>query len=151
MRITIHAPDQASLAALAANLCQEDVDELSAQGSHDPLAVILKGWQTSRECYVAWWDGKPQAVFGVADYPADDRFGVPWMLSTGRMGGVRREFLTLSRSYVESWRPMYMAMCNLVDARHLRAQHWLLHLGFEPFKLHDLNGHHFIEFGILDV
>jgi hypothetical protein len=42
---------------------------------------------------------------------------------------------------------MYSALFNIVHARHVRAQRWLAHLGFEPFKAHEHNGHTFIEFG----
>lgn len=146
MTITIDEPTQALLESIASRLCAEDVAELTAQGL-DPLTVLQQGHQVSREAYVACWDGQPQAAFGVADYSTDDSYGVPWMLSTGPRGRLVREFLAVSRQFVEAWSPMYVAMFNLVDVRHLRAQRWLQHLGFEPFKVHEINGHPFIEFG----
>ena len=134
------------LESIAAQMCVDDVAELAAQGLM-PLPVLLQGWQSSREVYVACWDGKPQAAFGVADYTQDNNYGVPWMLSTGPRGSIAREFLATSRDYIEAWSPMYLAMFNLVDVRHIRAQRWLLHLGFEPYTVHEIDGHSFIEFG----
>ena len=139
----------ALLEDVAGRLCAEDLDEMEAAGITNPMRPILAGWQTGRECYVASWDGRPQAVFGIADYAHDDRCGVPWMLSTGPRGRIAREFLKVSREFIEAWSPMYLGMFNLVDARHLRAQRWLMHLGFEAVKVHDLNGHPFFEFNRL--
>jgi hypothetical protein len=146
LKITIVEPTQAMLESVAARMCPDDVAELTAQGL-SPLPVLLQGWQGSREAYVACWDGEPQAVFGVADYVHDDACGIPWMLSTGPRGRIAREFLAVSRQYIEAWSPMYRALFNLVDTRHIRAQRWLQHLGFEPQAVHDINGHPFIEFG----
>jgi hypothetical protein len=146
LKITIVEPTQAMLESIAARMCTDDVDELVAQGL-TPLPTLLQGWQMSREIYVACWDGQPQAAFGVADYTQDGNYGVPWMLSTGPRGSVVREFLAVSRKYIEAWSPMYLAMFNLVDHRHIRAQRWLMYLGFEPYTAHEVDGHTFIEFG----
>lgn len=97
---------------------------------------------------MACWDGLPQAVCGVADFTLDTDMGVPWMLSTGPRGRIARAFVEESRRFIAEWSPMYTALFNLVDARHLRAQRWLMALGFLPYKVHDCNGFPFIEFGL---
>lgn len=150
MNITIREPTRADLEGLAPRLHPDDVAELEATGWESPLVALMYSHQTCREVYVACWDGKVQAAFGVADYPHDIDFGTPWFLSTGPRGHIRREFLKLSAEYIKAWAPMYRAMFNLVDARYIRAQRWLMHLGFKPYKLHELNGNPFIEFGILN-
>lgn len=149
MTITIHAPTPEALKDLSSRLCAEDVAELQAAGWESPLAALEASLRDSRESYVACWDGRVQAAFGVADYMHDDMFGVPWMLSTGPRGAVRREFLKTSAEFIAAWRPMYRGMFNFVDARHVRAQRWLLYLGFQPFKVHSINDHPFIEFGVI--
>lgn len=147
--ISIHAPTPEALQDLSSRLCAEDVAELQAAGWESPLAALEASVKDCREAYVASWDGRVQAAFGVADYPHDTDFGVPWMLSTGPRGAVRREFLKTSAEFIAAWQPMYRGMFNFVDARHVRAQRWLLHLGFQPFKVHSINDHPFIEFGVL--
>jgi hypothetical protein len=149
VNITIREPTRADLEDLATRLHPDDVAELEAAGWESPLAALMYSHQACREVYVASWDGKVQAAFGVADYPHDVDYGTPWFLSTGPRGRIRREFLRLSREYIAAWAPMYRGMFNLVDVRHVRAQRWLMHLGFQALKVHDLNGHPFIEFGIL--
>lgn len=147
-KITIHTPTPELLRDLAGRLSVDDLAELDAVGMSDPLEALTQSVQMCREAYVACWDGAPQAAFGVADYIPNTNYGVPWLLSTGKVGKHAREFMETSRRFIAAWAPMYLAMFNLVDARHLRAQRWLRGLGFEPFKLHSVHGHPFIEFGI---
>ena len=124
--------------------------ELLAYGWESALEALTYSFENCREVYAASWNGRVQAMFGVADYPGDPRFGTPWFLSTGPRGTLRREFLRLCRHYIAAWSPLYLGMFNLVDARYIRAQRWLVHLGFKPWKVHERNGHRFIEFGTLD-
>lgn len=147
MTITIHAPTEAMLEQIATRMCAEDRAELEASGWSNPKEALEASVGTSRESYVACWDGLPQATFGVADFTLDTTLGVPWMLSTGPRGRIAREFLKVSRQYISEWSPLYSALFNFVDARHLRAQRWLLSIGFLPYKVHDCNGFPFIEFG----
>lgn len=147
MTITIHAPSTEALHTIASRMCAEDVAELYACGWSSPLKALEESVAASRESYVAHWDGQPQAAFGVADFSLDTNLGVPWMLSTGPRGRVAREFIETSHQFIADWSPLYSALFNFVDARHLRAQRWLLSLGFRPFKVHDFEGHPFIEFG----
>jgi hypothetical protein len=139
-----------ALQDLAERLHEEDVGELLAAGWESPLEALTYSLENCREVYMASWDGKVQAAFGIADYPHDPRFGTPWFLSTGPRGPIRREFLRLCRHYLAEWAPLYIGMFNLVDARYVRAQRWLIHLGFKPWKVHNLHGYRFIEFGTLN-
>lgn len=147
MSITIHAVVPEALQDLSERLHDDDVRELLAYGWESPLEALTYSIDNCRETYMVSWHGKVQGIFGVADYPHDTRFGTPWFLSTGPHGAIRRQFLSLSRKYIEAWSPMYLGMFNLVDANYVRAQRWLMHLGFAPLKVHDINGNRFIEFG----
>ncbi|MBB6185778.1 hypothetical protein [Rhodanobacter sp. MP7CTX1] len=147
MILTIHAPTPEALKQIAERMCAEDRAEIEASRGGDPLDVLTESVGASRESYVAWWDGKPQAMFGVADFTYDTDHGVPWMLSTGAPPArVARQFIAASRKYVAAWLPMYVRLFNMVDLRHLRAQRWLLSLGFHAARVHDIHGYPFIEF-----
>lgn len=146
-KITIHTPTPELLRDLAGRLSADDLAELEAVGMKDPLKTLTESVAICREAYVACWDGAPQAAFGVADLPLDDTLGVPWLLSTGAFAGVRREFLDAAAKFIAAWAPMYSALFNFVHTRHVRAQRWLVRLGFEPYKTHEHNGNTFIEFG----
>jgi hypothetical protein len=147
MMIHFSTPTSAAIDYIAAHMCAEDVAELEASGWSDPLEAIKASIKDSDESFIASWHGKPQCVFGVGPYPKDDALGVPWMLSTGRYGGVEREFMQVSRKWISEIEPGYGCLFNFVDARHVRAQRWLSALGFEPMKSHEFNNHQFIEFG----
>ena len=145
--ITIHAPTQEALEQIAERMCAADRAELEITGWASPLEALQDSVKGCREAYVACWDGLPQAAFGVADLPLDETLGVPWLLSTGPKGRIAREFVEVSRRFIADWSPMYSALFNFVDARHVRAQRWLMALGFKPFKVHDFDGFPLIEFG----
>ena len=148
MTITFREPTRESLEYIAAHMCAEDLDELTACGWASPLQALIESVESSREASVAWWDGFPQAAHGVADFTLDPTIGVPWMLSTGPRGHIARAFVKVSEQFIADIAPMYSALFNLVDARHVRAQRWMIALGFKPYKVHDCNGFPFIEFGL---
>lgn len=147
--ISFHAATPEALQTIAACLCAADRDELEALGHSDLHAVIRASVDASREAYVACWDGEPQAVFGVADYPQDSRYGVPWLLSTGTGDKHAHAFMSASRRMIAAWSPMYLGLFNLVSPDHLAARIWLEALGFVPMKEHAINGHVFTEYGYL--
>lgn len=147
MKLTFSAPTEAAINYIAANMCAEDIAELEASGYPNPLDAIKSSLADSDESFVASWDGKPQCVFGVAPYPHNPALGVPWMLSTGTFGSAARDFMRASRKWIADIESSYGVLFNFVDSRHLRAQRWLMALGFQPMKAHDFNNHQFIEFG----
>ena len=108
MTLTIHAPTPEALKQIAERMCAEDRAEIEASRGGDPLDVLTASVGASRESYVAWWDGKPQAIFGVADFTYDTDHGVPWMLSTGAPPArVARQFIATSRTYIGSHSATY--------------------------------------------
>lgn len=146
MKITYHEPTPELLASVAARMCQDDRDELQATSGHSPEVALRESVAHSHVAKVACWDGEPHAVFGLAPYQYDDTLGVPWLLGTDGIRSNTREFLADSRRWIADWAPHYAALFNLVHADHVRAQRWLMWLGFDPIKHHNINGHSFIEF-----
>lgn len=147
--ISFHAPTPEALQTIAARLCEADRDELSALGHSDHNAVLHVSVGASREAYVACWDGAPQAIFGVADYPQDGRYGVPWLLSTGTGGKYAHAFMSVSRQMLAAWSPLYLGLFNLVSSEHRAARAWLHTLGFVALKEHTINDSAFTEYGYL--
>lgn len=144
--ITVHFPDPESLRKIADHLREADRADLEAVGHTDVHQVITDAVAGSREAWIARWNGEPQAVFGVTDYPLDDRHGVPWLLSTGNEPPQSREFLKLARATVACWEPMYLSLCNIVGVLHPTAHALLKALGFHPVTEHTVNGHPFTEY-----
>lgn len=149
MQITYRAPTPAALDWIADRLCADDLAELKASCGKPPRDVLRESVECSEEATVAWWDDRPQAVFGVAEWQPDPTIGVAWLLGTDAVRTNPREFLRGSREWIAQWAERYRALFNLVSLHHVRAQRWLMWLGFEPIKHHDVRGHSFVEFSRL--
>jgi len=143
--ITIHRPTAEALRKIAGKLSDADREELTAAGHSDALKAMSDAVATCREAFIACWDGEPQAVFGVNDFPPDPCHGVPWLLSAGTGHRHAREFMATARRMVYAWAPMYQSLRNVVSARHTSARRWLEALGFREEATHLLNGHSFVE------
>lgn len=130
---------------IASKLSIADREELVAAGHHDALKTMADAVATCREAYIAHWDGEPQAVFGVNDYPPDPRHGIPWLLSAGTGHRHAREFMATASRIIEVWAPMYLSLRNIVSARHTTARRWLVALGFREVDALTINGHSFME------
>ncbi len=74
--------------------------------------------------------GIPVATWGVAPFPQDSRFGVPWLLGTDAIGNSYRDFLRLSRHFDEIMSRWFLALANMIDAEYAGALRWLEWLGF---------------------
>lgn len=142
--IEIRQSTDDALASLAGRLCAADYAELAAVGLHDPLNALRQSAAASREAYVASWHGQVQAAFGIADCPDGSMRGIPWMLSTGRMGTVRKEFHAASRRMLCEWAPMYSSLFNIVSTDHAAARRWLRGLGFVESAPITFGDHQFV-------
>ncbi len=129
------APTAAHIDELAANLRQQDIDELRALGHDDLRKPIGDGVALSTWCYTALADGHVLAIFGVAPMGGllDPR-GVPWALGTDRIWPNRRALARASHGYIRRMLATYPHLTNIVHARNTAAVGWLQRVGF---KLHD--------------
>jgi hypothetical protein len=146
-RIAISPSTDEALVSLAGRLCAADNAELKAVGLPSPLLALRQSAAASREAYVASWDGKVQGAFGVADCPDGSMRGIPWMLSTGHFGPVRKEFHAESRRMLREWAPMYCGLFNIVSVDHTDARRWLRSLGFAESAPLSFQGQAFVAFG----
>lgn len=143
--ITIQHPTAEALQVIASKLSAADREELAAAGHTDALKTMAEAVITSREAYVAHWDGEPQAVFGINDFPPDPTHGIPWLLSAGTGHQHAREFMATARQIINAWAPMYLTLRNIVSERHVSARRWLAALCFHEASAHTFNGHRFME------
>lgn len=143
--ITIQRPTAEALRMIASKLSTADREELAAAGHHDTLKAMVDAVATSREAYVACWDGEPQAIFGVNDFPSDPHHGIPWLLSAGTGHRHARQFMATARQIIDAWAPMYLSLRNVVSARHVAARRWLNALGFCEIDTHTIKGHRFVK------
>ena len=129
--VEVVAPTAAHVAELAANLRQQDIDELRALGHEDLAAPIREGVTHSTWCHTALVDGRVAAIFGVAPMGSLlDARGVPWMLGTDLVTANRRALARLAPGYISSMLRDYPHLMNIVHAKNTHATRWLRRAGF---------------------
>jgi hypothetical protein len=127
MSLTLSPPTYPLLSRIARNMCEQDTSELAALGKR-PMPALRRSVRESYECYVALWNGEPQAAFGIATN--DSQVGIPWLLTTGDLSAWKRDFWVASTHFIHKWSLMHNVMHNAVDARNSRSIAWLRRLGF---------------------
>ena len=124
-------PTEAHVDDLAANLRQQDVDELNAAGHTDHRAVIAEGVARSDWSVTALVDGQLACIFGLARMGSLlAPVGVPWMLGTDLVPRNRRALARLAPHYIRVMLQDYPRLVNTVHARTTVAVAWLKHVGF---------------------
>lgn len=115
--------------ALAPNLREEDVLELSLSSGEAPLDALIGSLQVSEECNaIISDDGDVIGMFGVATI--DETLGSPWLLGAPGIKDIAREFIAGSKAWVESVQERYPILVNFVHEENLVAIRWLQKLGF---------------------
>jgi hypothetical protein len=129
---------------LAANLRQQDQNELDAAGHTNHLRAIRDGVARSDWAHTATVDGQVACIFGVAPLGGllDPR-GVPWMLGTDLVPQNRRALARLAPRYIREMLQAYPHLLNTVHARNTLAVRWLARAGFTLHAPHDHNGEPF--------
>ena len=124
-------PTPANARTLAANMRQQDVDEVHAAGHADLLAVIEEGIRRSTMRWACHVDGELAAIFGCAPMGTllDPR-GCPWLLGTDLIPRHRRIFVRESRPYIAAMLAAYPSLTNAVHAENTVAVAWLRKMGF---------------------
>lgn len=129
--VSVVKPTDAHIAELAANMRQQDVEELQAMGHDDLAQPIIDGVQRSSWCYTILIDGRVAAIFGVAPLGSllDSR-GVPWALGTDLMWPNRRALARMARGYIARMLREFPHLMNIVHAKNTAATAWLARCGF---------------------
>lgn len=122
------------LAAIAAGMRVDDVNEVAAMSGRDPLDALKHSMDRSDWSLTAMADGVPMCVFGVGTASLVPHIGVPWLLGTDLIHGHYRAFLRGSVQWRDRIAGSYGLLVNAVDTRNALSVRWLKWLGF---TLHD--------------
>lgn len=134
------------IAYLADNMRECDKQEVFAMSGITPEQAFLDGYSHSDTPYVVEWRGKAIAMFGVSG--DRNKVGIPWMLATNDIKGIRKQFIRGCRPYLEAMHTDYPVLTNYVWAENSLHIAWLKWLGFK-FADHlplGRNGEMFIHF-----
>ena len=103
---------------------RNDVLECAALG-RTPKSALRLGLVGSIHCFTALRDGRPEAMFGLADVCALNGTGAPWMLGTEAIYEEPRAMLAVGPKIIDLWRFNCRRMSNIVGAQNVRAQRML--------------------------
>lgn len=128
---------------LGARLREADVQEVKAAcGMDGAQALTLAVEQSSRAD--AWLSGgKLVMISGLSEMAGAPNVGVVWMLASQDVDRMPRCLLHGKREYVKELLEGRDVLMNFVDNRNIKAQRWLIWLGFtmgepEPFGIEGL-------------
>lgn len=128
MKIVPNTP--AHTLAVAASLRESDVQEIQAISGRSPEDALHAAVECSAWSFACVDDaGKPLAIFGLA--PIAPGTASPWFLATDDLKEHSREFLRISRRWVEEISERYPVLLNYVGVHNTRALKWLRFVGFD--------------------
>lgn len=127
--------------ALGPHLRKEDCEEIQAVAGFAPTAGLIYSFINSKACLTIVQNGKPITMFGVGEFPNDDRIGMIWLLSAPQLLEISKPFLRHSKRLLALLTASYDIVMNYVDCRNLVHQRWLRWCGFIFIAKHE-------EFGV---
>lgn len=130
--VEFREPQDGDAEALLANLRPADLLEVEALSGKGSVPEILRyGFEQSLYCWTVTVNGEVACVIGVAPTALLAGEGVPWMLGTPLVDRYRSALMRRAPSYIARMLAVFPHLCNVVDARNVRAIAWLRHMGFE--------------------
>lgn len=130
MNVTIVPAKDHHAYDLHRRLRESDKRELAATTDAEPLDVLLEAIEISSLAWAAERHGHCQVLFGTAPV-IPETMGSIWLLASPDIYRWRKEFMRLSRKYVDRMHEDYMVLTNFVDDRNRASQAWLRRLGFQ--------------------
>jgi len=143
--ITVRISRSGDPALLAPLLREADRQELLAGTGEEPLEALTNGLELSVSCMTALIDGEIVGMFGIV--PNEEvwastgvTYGVVWFLGSDRATESPKDFMRVSRMWLNTFKEDYFALGNLVDARNTVHIRWLKAMGFEFTNVHNNYG-----------
>lgn len=116
---------------LAPRLRTADVTEISVLSGMEPLEALSHGFLNSSSCMTGIGKcGGIVGMFGVVPWPAGDREGLVWFLSSDRISENKREIIVGGRTWIEAQLAHYNILHNVVSTHNTVHINLIEHLGF---------------------
>lgn len=116
---------------LAPKLRQIDLLEVKSVG-HTPYEALSLGFNLPNSVVYSGLNSNEQVVlmFGCSQAPDDKDAGVIWLLASDELDELRKDFLKLSKHWVEQVSSPYKYVYNLVHKTNKKSIRWLRWNGF---------------------
>lgn len=112
------------------NLRTADIDEIKASTGQLAKPQIYRALERSGPCHMAAYNGKPMALFGIADLNGFSKIGSPWLVGTPEIETQSIAFLKKSKPLFHEIAAPYDYLVNMVDTRNKASIRWISWLGF---------------------
>jgi hypothetical protein len=128
---------------LGGRLREADAAEVKAACGLGGVQALVQAMHVSAQTDAWLDDGKVVAMSGISSTPEAKNIGVIWMLASPELDRMPRCMLRGKRQYVHELLNGREMLMNFVDNRNIKAQRWLIWLGFtmgepEPFGIEQL-------------
>lgn len=115
---------------LATRLRKADLAEIAAATGDTPEDALIFSLAFSPRAWAWLYNGRVQAIFGVALHPLREGVGIPWMLAAASASRHKVFLVRQSRKYVELMLDVVPYLENHVDCRNTASIQWLSWCGF---------------------
>lgn len=126
---------------LAHRLRESDKAEVYASGGHNPERALVGSVNASEVSWTALLDGRPEIMWGAAEYPYMEKTGIVWLLSSEEMYKIPGRFIQESHEYVSKMMETFDTLFNYVHAANIKSQQWLEMLNFHAVSRNEKHGY----------
>lgn len=137
--IAVRVAVAADVFALAANLRQDDEQEVKDMSGKYPVEAIGQGFVESSKCYTITWKGAVAGMMGVVPSPQDDnpRLGVVWMLGSEQLALFGFTLVKYARAWLRELIDGYDVVGNIVSGHNPAHVRFIKHIGGRIVRRYD--------------
>ncbi len=115
---------------LAPRLRQDDKWEIMCSCGLTSVNALTQAVQFSKLAWTALLDGRPEIMWGAAEFPPDHSMGIAWLLSSEEMYKIPGRFQKEAVIYLNKLFETFDTLFNYVAAVNIKSQRWLEVCGF---------------------
>lgn len=145
MKVVFRPPTISDVHEIAANMRAMDRLECEVMGNHTPEEALRAG-MAHGQAVTAEIDGRPVAMFGLAQASLLDDEAAPWLLGVEGMERYARVLVMHTKRYLTGMLEQCEALANYVHADNRNAIRFLRWCGFSFGEAIEKGGHLFVRF-----
>lgn len=132
----------ADVYTLAANLRDDDVQEIRDMSGLAPLAALGRGYVESTRCFTILYKGTPAGMMGVVPSEQADnpKLGSVWLLGSEQLALFGFSLVKYARAWLRELMVGYDVVGNVVSARNPAHVRFLKHIGATVVATHNEYG-----------
>lgn len=130
MEVKFVRPTTELIEGIAANMRQEDIDEIWASHHSTPIDALMNGWKISDRSMIVVVNNEPCVMIGLVIRDILSGAGIPWLLGTENALKYKRCFLTQVPAVINEMLDICPRLFNYVHIKNKVSIRWLKRIGF---------------------